>query len=249
MDQVRALDLSPRPMAPAPAQQQIPDDRRPVEYFASGAESGVVAASGGSATSAGGGGDGYDLSFDNTPIAGVAKVVLGDILGLGFVVDPRIQGTITLASARPVPRGDLIYVLETALKANNVAMVRDPVGYRLVPANEAPGTGAVDVGSGRPQPGYGVSVVPLRYVSVSALVPLLDSFAVQAGMLRPDPARNVLLIQGTASERQTAVNTALSFDADWMRGQSVGIYPVRNSGPEPVIAELEKLLDSGENGL
>ncbi|MEP9357124.1 secretin N-terminal domain-containing protein, partial [Xanthobacter sp. KR7-65] len=41
----------------------------------------------------------------------------------------------------------------------------------------------------------------------------------------------------------------LSFDADWMRGQSVGIYPVRNSGPEPVIAELEKLLDSGENGL
>ena len=34
-----------------------------------------------------------------------------------------------------------------------------------------------------------------------------------------------------------------------MRGQSVGIYPVRNSTPEPVIAELEKIMDSGENGL
>src|SRR5262245_27696786 len=34
-----------------------------------------------------------------------------------------------------------------------------------------------------------------------------------------------------------------------MRGQSVGIYPVRNSTPEPVVAELEKIMDSGEGGL
>src|SRR5262249_42930080 len=41
----------------------------------------------------------------------------------------------------------------------------------------------------------------------------------------------------------------LSFDVDWMRGQSVGIYPVRNTTPEPVIAELEKIMDAGEGGL
>ena len=34
-----------------------------------------------------------------------------------------------------------------------------------------------------------------------------------------------------------------------MRGQSVGIFPVRNSSPEPVIAEIEKIMDSGEGGL
>ena len=41
----------------------------------------------------------------------------------------------------------------------------------------------------------------------------------------------------------------MSFDADWMRGQSVGIYPVRNSTPEPIISELERIMDSGEGGL
>jgi len=41
----------------------------------------------------------------------------------------------------------------------------------------------------------------------------------------------------------------LSFDADWMRGQSVGIYPVHNTTPEPLIAELEKIMDSGDGGL
>src|SRR6202046_3105237 len=77
----------------------------------------------------------------------------------------------------------------------------------------------------------------------------MDSFATKPGVVRADATRNLLLIQGTGPERRTAVETALSFDVDWMRGQSIGIYPIANSGPEPVIAELEKIVDSGENGL
>jgi general secretion pathway protein D len=34
-----------------------------------------------------------------------------------------------------------------------------------------------------------------------------------------------------------------------MRGQSVGIFPVRNSSPEPVISEIEKIMDSGDGGI
>ncbi len=34
-----------------------------------------------------------------------------------------------------------------------------------------------------------------------------------------------------------------------MKGQSAGIYPINNSAPEPLIAELETIIDSGDNGL
>src|ERR1700757_1090577 len=100
-----------------------------------------------------------------------------------------------------------------------------------------------------PEPGYGVSVVPLQYVSAQTILKLMDSFATRAGTVRADTTRNMLLIQGTGAERRTAVDTALSFDVDWMRGQSVGIYPIANSAPEPIIAALEKIMDSGESGL
>src|SRR5262249_14115887 len=40
-----------------------------------------------------------------------------------------------------------------------------------------------------------------------------------------------------------------SFDVDWMQGQSVGIFPIHNSTPDPIIAEMEKVMDTGENGL
>jgi general secretion pathway protein D len=77
----------------------------------------------------------------------------------------------------------------------------------------------------------------------------MDSFATKAGTVRADVTRNLLLIQGTGAERRTAVDTALSFDVDWMRGQSVGVFPVSSGPPAPIITELEKIVDSGENGL
>ena len=120
-------------------------------------------------------------------------------------------------------------------------------GYRLIPASEAVGQGGVDrVGSRQPQPGFGITVIPLQYVSAPTLIKLLDSFATKPGTCAPTAARNMLIVQGTGPERQNAIDTVLSFDADWMRGQSVGIYPVRNSTPEPIITELEKIMDAAK---
>ena len=193
-------------------------------------------------------GQGYELNFENAPIASVAKAVLGDILKIGYTVDPRVQGTISLASGRPVPKSDLLFVFETALRLTGVALVRDTAGYRLIPVGDAVAAGNLDSEAARAEPGYGISVVPLQYVSAATLVKLLDSFATKPGSVRVDTARNILLIQGSGAERRTAIETALSFDVDWMRGQSVGIFPVQYSNPEPVIAELEKILDSKEGG-
>jgi general secretion pathway protein D len=194
-------------------------------------------------------GNGFDLNFENTPVATVAKVVLGDILGTGYTIDPRVQGTVSLVSVKPVPKSDIIFVLENALRLNGVVLVRDTAGYRLTPLGDAVGAGRVDAAASSPEPGYGVSVVPLQYVSAQTVLKLMDSFATKPGAVRADATRNILLIQGSGAERRAAVDTALGFDVDWMRGQSVGIYPIANSAPEPIIAELEKIMDSGEGGL
>ncbi len=195
------------------------------------------------------GGEGYELNFENTPIASVAKVVLGDILQTGYTIDPRVQGMISLSSGRPVPRSDLLFVLENALRLSGVVLVKDVQGYRLIPLGDAVGAGNLDGTEAHAEPGYGVSVVPLRYVSAGTLIKLLDSFATKPGTVRADTTRNLLLIQGSGAERKTAIDTVLGFDVDWMRGQSVGIYPVRFSSPEPIITELEKIMDSGDGGL
>ena len=92
-------------LAPAPADPTQPSGSRDVEAAAGG----------------------YTLNFENAPVSQVAKSVLGDVLGVGYVIDPRAQGTISLSSGRPVEKKDMLYVLENALSANNLVMVRNRV--------------------------------------------------------------------------------------------------------------------------
>jgi general secretion pathway protein D len=245
MDRVRSLDLLPRfPQQP----------EQPTQAGGPGAKSQVyngvtVAAVEGARPQPTPSGEGYELNFENTPIASVAKVVLGDILGTGYTIDPRVQGMISLSSGRPVPKPDLLYVLENALRLSGVVLVKDVQGYRLIPLGDAVGAGNLDTTEAHAEPGYGVSVVPLRHVSAATLIKLLDSFATKPGTVRADTSRNMLLIQGSGAERRAAIDTVLGFDVDWMRGQSVGVFPIRYSSPEPIIMELEKILDAGEGGL
>lgn len=247
-DRVQALDLLPREPEPAPREANGSPRPRPEIYNGTSVPA-LARLDAGEQSKQSADGSGYDLNFDNTPITTVAKVILGDILGVGYTIDPRVQGTITLASARPVPKSDILFVLENALRIGNVVLVRETAGYRLVPLGDATGSGNIDADAARVEPGYGISVVPLQYVSAQTLIKLLDSFATKPGMVRADVTRNMLLIQGSGAERRTAIETILSFDAEWMRGQSVGIFPVRNSTPEPLVTELEKIVDAGEGGL
>jgi general secretion pathway protein D len=248
LDKVRSLDLLPR----SPKQvgnEQLPTGNRARAATYMGTAVPVSDEAPDTSSRATSTKDGFELNFENTPITTVAKVVLGDILGHGYTIDSRVQGTVSLASVRPVPKSDILYVLESALRLSGTALVRDTAGYRLVPLGDAAGAGSVDTNTSRPEPGYGISVVPLQYVSAQTLLKLLDSFALKPGTVRADPGRNMLLVQGSGAERRTAVEAALSFDADWMRGQSVGIFPIANGNPEPIVAELEKIMDTGDNGL
>jgi general secretion pathway protein D len=248
IDKVRSLDLLPHQPQPVNAgtatSGQGRNGGRPMMY--EGTDVTAISDERPQPTSSG---NGFDLNFENTPVATVAKVVLGDILGVGYTIDPRVQGTVSLVSVRPVAKSDIVFVLENALRLSGVVLVRDTAGYRLTPLGDAVGAGHVDEAGASPEPGFGVSVVPLQHVSAQTLLKLMDSFATKAGTVRADVTRNLLLIQGTGAERRTAVDTALSFDVDWMRGQSVGVFPVSSGPPAPIITELEKIVDSGENGL
>ena len=246
MDRVRSVDLLPRfPQQPASADQRGGGAGAKPQVYAGVTVPAVEGAERRSTAS----GEGYELNFENTPIASVAKVVLGDILATGYTIDPRVMGMISLSSGRPVPKSDLLFVLENALRLSGVVLVKDVQGYRLIPLGDAVGAGNLDAAEAQAEPGYGVSVVPLRYVSASTLIKLLDSFATKPGTVRADTTRNMLLVQGSGAERRTAIETILGFDVDWMRGQSVGIFPIRYTAPEQIITELEKIMDSGEGGL
>ena len=190
---------------------------------------------------------GFDVDFQATPIEAAARSVLGDILKANYEIDSRVQGTVTLASGRPLQGKELLAAFEAALQTTGAALLREKSGFRIVPIDEAPGRSRIDL-STNAEPGFGITVLPLKYVSVETIQKLIDGLAVKPGMTRVIPSRNILLIQGTSADRQAALDSALSFDQDWMKGQAVGVFPLVNSAPDVVISEIRRIMDSGENG-
>jgi general secretion pathway protein D len=192
------------------------------------------------------GSTGVEINFEDADISTVARSLLGDGLGLNYVIDPRVQGNITLASTRQIARKDVLPIFESVLRMSNAAVIRESNLIRIVPLPEAAGVGAVTFGAG--QPGFGVSIVPLHYASAAAIAKTAENFLSRPGAVRVDQARNVLLIQGTSAERQATLDVISTLDVEWMRNQSIGLYPLKSTAPETMIRELEKVFDAGEGG-
>jgi general secretion pathway protein D len=191
-------------------------------------------------------GDGVEVNFEGADVPTVAKALLGDVLHLNFVVDPKVQGTVTLGSVGPIPRKDLLATFESVLRMQNAAIVRDGKFMKIVPIPDAAGHAAVSAGAG--EPGFGVSVVPLKYISAATVAKTAENMLARPGAIRVDQARNLLLIQGTASEREAALDMVSTFDVEWLRNQSVGVYPLKSTSPETMIEELERVFENREGG-
>ena len=74
-----------------------------------------------------------------------------------------------------------------------------------------------------------MTVLPLREVSAEAVMKLIENFISTLGSLRAETTGNLLMVRGTARERQSLVEVAASFDVDWLKGQSAGIFPLTHS--------------------
>jgi general secretion pathway protein D len=192
-------------------------------------------------------GEEFEVNLEEAEIKVAARTVLGEVLGISYSIDPRVAGKVSITTSKPTPAPEILTMFESALRSNGVAMVRESDRLRLMPASEAFGTAELDQGT-TIQPGYAVTVFPLKNVSASTVLPLLENFVARPGMVREDPGRNALIFQGTAAERTAAIEAARSFDQDWLADQSVGIFPVNNSSAAAIIPELNRVLDIGESG-
>lgn len=197
-------------------------------------------------------GDGYELNFENANLADTVKVILGETLRKSYVFDPRLQGQVTLSTGRPVSEDELISILEVVLQINNAALLFNEGKYQIVPSSVATNGSKQLVGLAAPgadsRPGYGVSVLPLRHVSATQMLALLDGFLAQAGSVRADVTRNLLMLRGSGPERRTLLDVASSFDLDWLRGRSAGIFPLKFATAEEVVPELQSILESDKGG-
>ncbi|MEI9932271.1 MAG: hypothetical protein WDM89_17435 [Rhizomicrobium sp.] len=76
------------------------------------------------------------LNFPNADVHEVAKSILGDILGLNYAVDPSATGTVTVQTAEPVAKADVLPILEESLSAAKLGLIKKGAVYTVIPLDK-----------------------------------------------------------------------------------------------------------------
>jgi predicted permease len=138
--------------------------------------------------------DGVVINLSGASIAEAARLVLGDTLGVNYVVSDKLKGSITMQTTKPVPREALLELFEMMLAGEGAAIVVDKGIYRVVPSAEAVAGAPLRVGGARRVPGMSTQIIPLQYVSAAEMERIVKSISPQSAILRVDATRNLLVV-------------------------------------------------------
>lgn len=182
------------------------------------------------------------FNFEGESLHAVVKAILGDMLGQSYSIAPGVQGTVTIATQRPVGSAGALSLLEGVLAQNNARMVYGDGRYNIVPADQALTSGVVPrTGSPSQARGFESRVVPLRYVSAAEMEKILKPYAKQGSIVSVDGARNLITIAGSRAELENYIRTIQVFDVDWMASMSVGVFPLQSGRASQVVQDLERV--------
>ena len=197
------------------------------------------------------GADTVVLNFVNADLDAVVRAV-GQFTGRTFVVDPRVKGTLTLVTERPVTRQQAFEDLLAALRLQGFTLVESPEagGVALIlPEADAKlqGGRVVTPPSSAPRGDQVVTqVFRLQYESATNLVPVLRPLIAPNNTISAYPANNTLVITDYAENLRRLARIIEAVDSP--ATSEVEVVSLKYGLASDVAAILTKVLDEGTRG-
>jgi len=185
------------------------------------------------------------LDFSDADVRDVVRAVLGEMLKLPYVIDPQVNGHVTLKTGIPIKPEAVLPALETSLKTIGAAIVVVDDMVSIVPMTVAQKQAGqvTGVAGDNGAPGYGVEIVALKYVSADQMQKVLEPLVPPGGILRIDAQRNLIFLAGTEPERASIRNTIALFDVDYLKGMSFALFEPQHVEVGTLATELGKIFD------
>lgn len=155
-----------------------------------------------------------NLNFMNADIESVASV-LAKTTGQTILVDPKVRGSITLVSNKPLSKTKALDAFSTALRTSGFALVSVNGVYRIVAEADARLiSNTVSSGRGSQEGDQIITrVFRLNYESANNLMPVLKPLVSANSAINAYPGNNTIVITDYASNIQRIAKLIESIDA------------------------------------
>ena len=153
------------------------------------------------------------LNFVNADIESVIKAI-GQISGKNFIIDPRVKGTINIASATPIPPSMAYQVLLSALRTQGFTASESNGIITILPEADAKMRYSPTVGANSKISGDQIitQVFVVKYESANLLVPILKPLISPNNIINAYPNNNMLVITDYAENLRKVAKLISTID-------------------------------------
>jgi general secretion pathway protein D len=179
------------------------------------------------------------LNFDNADLYEVINTI-AELLGINYIVDPNVKGTVTIHTSGGLSKNDLFPVFLQILEVNGLTAIKEGNLYKIVELKDAPRRAISILGGEDVQPTEKtiIQIVPLRFISVQEMTKLLTPFVSDGGTLVSDVNSNTLLVVDKGLNILKVLRLVEAFDVNMFEKVHYRFYRLEYLDAE----EVEKIL-------
>jgi len=189
--------------------------------------------------------DKVSLNFVNADIESVVKAI-GQISNKNFLLDPKVKGTISINTAKPVPRSLTYQILLSALRVQGFATVEENDYTSIVPEVDAKGKFTPRLVSGKQAGGQIVTqVYVLKYESASLLINVIKPLLSPNSVISAYSSSNALIVTDYADNINKIVKLINKIDRP-SHAENV-LVRLKYASAVEIAQTINKLMSEGSN--
>lgn len=189
--------------------------------------------------------------FDDADIFEVIQTVFGDVLKANYIIDPKVKGKVTFRTVTPIPKEEVLTVMEIILRINGVGFVEEKGLYRIVPITDVPSE-LVYAQVGKEPNNVAIELFTFKNMNIKESMSDIQNVIglnVKGESMRVLPIQrlNALLVVASTKEQMEYVRGWVEvFDSMFAEARpKVTVYPLQNSKADRVAQMLQSILGTG----
>lgn len=166
---------------------------------------------------------------------------VAEVTGKNFVIDPRVEGKVTVVSSRPLQKDEVYQVFLSVLKVHGFAAVPSGAVVKIVPEEAARADSTAVAGNSGVTRGDELvtEVMFIEHVSAQQLVPVLRPLVPAQGHLAAYASSNTLIISDAAANVKRLKTIVKRIDVP--TGTGIEVIRLQHASAAEVVQILEAL--------
>ncbi len=185
--------------------------------------------------------------FDDADIFEVVQTIFADVLKVNYIIDPQVKGRVNFRTVTPIPKDEVLNVMEIIFRLNGVGFVEEAGLYRIIPLPDV-SKELVYAQIGKAPEKVAIDMFAFKNLELKEAMPDIENalgLHLKGGTVRIVPVfrMNALIVVASGEEQLAYIKKWIEvFDKMFAVAKpKIFVYPLQNSKATHIASLLQSI--------